>query len=227
MVKEERPHYYGHRQRLRAKFLEDSARLADYELLEALLGVIIPRRDTKPIAKALLKRFGNIKGVFAAREEELLSISGIGPGVVYFWQLLRELRIRMDESRLREKVVVDHPKIIAELATARLGGLAKEQFWVAMLDNRHRLMSWDQISQGTVDKAQVYMREIMEKALEKKASGLILVHNHPGGDPRPSQADKNLTKNVQHVANQLDIRVLDHVIITEEDYFSFKLQGLM
>ncbi len=226
MVKE-KPHYYGHRQRLREKFLEDQERLADYELLEALLGVIIPRRDTKPLAKELLKRFGNLKGVFSAKEEELLTVSGIGPGVVYFWQLLRAVRIRIDESRLQEKVIVDHPKIVAELATARLGDLEKEQFWVAMLDNRNRLLAWEKISQGTVNQAHVYLREIMEKALEKKASGLILVHNHPGGDPRPSQADKNLTDTVRHVASQLDIRILDHIIITEEDYYSFKSQGLI
>ncbi len=226
MVKE-RPHYYGHRQRLREKFLDDHEKLADYELLEALLGVVIPRRDTKPIAKELLKRFGNLKGVFAAKEEELLTISGIGPGVVYFWHLLRALKIRIDESRLQEKVIVDHPKIVAELATARLGDQDKEQFWVAMVDNRNRLLAWEKISQGTVNQAHVYLREIMEKALEKKASGLILVHNHPGGDPRPSQADKNLTETVRHVAGQLEIRILDHIIITEEDYYSFKSQGLI
>lgn len=226
MVKE-KPHYYGHRQRLREKFLEDNDRLADYELLEALLGIVIPRRDTKPIAKELLKRFGNLKSVFAAKEEELVPIPGVGQGVVYFWQLLRELRVRIQESRLQEKVIVDHPKIVAELAGARLGDLAKEQFWVAMLDNKHRLLAWEKISQGTVNQARVYVREILEKALDKKASGMILVHNHPGGDPKPSQADKNLTETVKHVAGQLDIRILDHVIVTEEDYFSFKLQGLI
>ena len=147
--------------------------------------------------------------------------------MVYFWQLQRELRIRIEESRLQEKVIVDHPKIVADLASARLGDLAKEQFWVAMLDNRHRLLAWEKISQGTVNQARVYTREIMEKALAKKASGMILVHNHPGGDPKPSQADKNLTESIMHVASQLDIRILDHVIVTEEDYFSFKLQGLI
>jgi len=185
----ERPHYHGHRERLRAKLLQDSRQLADYEILELILGMALVRQDTKPLAKELLARFKTFRGVFLAKPEELRALDGFGPSLDVFWRLLREFRARFDEAPLTERQILSSPALVADLAKTRIGFLSAEEFWVAMVDNKNRLMAWERVSKGTVDQAAVYPREVLSLALERKASGIILVHNHPGGDPAPSRAD--------------------------------------
>lgn len=224
---DERPHYHGHRERLREKLRRDSTTLADYELLELVLGLVHRRKDTKPLAKLLLQRFKNMRGVFSAQPEELRTIKDFGPSLESFWQLLAELKARIDEAPVTSKVVFSSPRVVADVAMARLGDRTSEEFWVALVDNKNRLMAWERLSKGTVDQAPVYPREVLGLALERKASGIVMVHNHPGGDPRPSAADIELTRRIGRVAEELGVRMLDHLIVAESEYFSFQSQGML
>jgi DNA repair protein RadC len=226
MIKED-PHYHGHRARLRERLGKDAHGLADYEVLELLLGYIVPRRDTKPLAKDLLARFGGMRGVFQAREEELRAVKGFGPVLKNFWTLWRECRARVSEAPIRERTVLGSPSEVADMAIARLGHSLSEEFWLVLVDNKNRLMAWEQVSRGTVDQAPVYPREVLSLALTHKASGVILVHNHPGGDPKPSAQDVEQTKRIHRAAQDLEVRLLDHLIVTETDYFSFQSQGML
>jgi DNA repair protein RadC len=224
---DERPHYHGHRDRLREKLRRDSTTLADYELLELVLGHVHRRKDTKPLAKLLLQRYKNLRGVFSAQPEELRTIKDFGPSLESFWQLLAELKARIDEAPVTSKVVFSSPRVVADVAMARLGDRTSEEFWVALVDNKNRLMAWERLSKGTVDQAPVYPREVLGLALERKASGIVMVHNHPGGDPRPSAADIELTRRIGRAAEELGVRMLDHLIVAESEYFSFQSQGML
>jgi len=223
----QKPHYLGHRKRLRARMAKDPSQLADYEVLELLLGYALIRTDTKPLAKKLLSEFRTIKGVFAARDEDLVKIDGVGEGLVNFWRLWRETWARIEEAPLTEKQVLNTPRKVAELARARLGLSASEEFWLVLLDNKNRLVGWERITRGTVDQVPVFPREVLTLALTRHASGVILVHNHPGGDPRPSAQDVDLTRRIQKAAKELGVRILDHVVVADDDYFSFQAQGLI
>ena len=221
------PHYLGHRQRLREKLTAESKSLADYELLELLLGQVLPRRDTKPLAKDLVARFGSLREVMNARPEALCEVKGFGESLAGHWALLREIFARLGEAPVREKQVFSGPEVVAEAARARIGHLAVEEFWVALVDNKHRLMAWERVGKGTVDETPVYPREVLALALKHQASGLILAHNHPGGDPSPSVQDRDLTRRIAHSAKELGLRVLDHLIVAEKGHFSFQDAGLL
>lgn len=201
--------------------------MADYELLELLLGYALPRRDTKPLAKELLQRFGSLKGVFTARAEELREIEGFGPGLELFWGVWQEFGARLQEAPLRTRETLCTPEAVADMACSRLGHEPVESFWAAMVDNKNRLISFVQVSQGTVDQAAVYSREVLALALKWQASGIILVHNHPGGDPTPSMQDKDLTYRVQKAAQEVGLRILDHLVVAEDRYYSFQDRGVL
>ncbi len=223
----DQPHYIGHRKRLKERFRQEHSSLADYELLELLLGYALPRKDTKPLAKELLQRFGSLKGVFTARAEELREIEGFGPGLELFWGVWQEFGARLQEAPLRTRETLCTPEAVADMACSRLGHEPVESFWAAMVDNKNRLISFVQVSQGTVDQAAVYSREILALALKWQASGIILVHNHPGGDPTPSMQDKDLTHRIQKAAKEVGLRVLDHLVVAEDRYFSFQDRGVL
>ncbi len=220
-------HYLGHRKRLKERLAQVPAALADYEILEVLLGYAIPRRDTKPLAKALLERFGSLRGVFQARQEDLQSVPKVSQSVLTLLDVLREFWSRVREGAIRDREVFSHPRTVADFAMSRLGCLQTEEFWVALVDNKNRLVHWQQVSRGTVDQTPVYPREILRLVLQHQASGLILVHNHPGGDPRPSVQDQELTRRLQRAAREMDVRVLDHIVVSESEYYSFQAQGLL
>ena len=220
-------HYLGHRKRLKERLAQSSQSLADYEVLELLLGYALPRRDTKELAKALLDRCGSLRGVFHASPEDLVEVPGMSPSVNVLLSVWREFWSRVQEGLVQEREVFNHPRIVADFAIARLGQERTEQFWVALVDNKNRLVHWQRVSQGTVDQTPVYPREILRLVLQHQASGLILVHNHPGGDPKPSVQDQELTKKMQRAAQEMDIRVLDHIVVTDHDFFSFQSQGLL
>ncbi|PTN36866.1 DNA repair protein RadC [Desulfonatronum sp. SC1] len=220
-------HYLGHRKRLKERLTRNSQSLADYEVLEMLLGYALPRRDTKELAKALLTRCGSLRGVFHASAEDLADVPGMSPSVNVLLSVWREFWSRVQEGLVQEREVFSHPRIVADFAIARLGRERTEQFWVALVDNKNRLVHWQRVSQGTVDQTPVYPREILRLVLHHQASGLILVHNHPGGDPKPSVQDQELTKKMQRAAQEMDIRVLDHIVVTDHDYLSFQAQGLL
>lgn len=210
---------------MKERLLRSPDGLADYEILELLLGYAIPRRDTKPLAKELLQRFGSLRGVFKARDEDVMDTPGIGPGVIALFATWREFFSRLREGAVQDRQIFSHPSTVAEFAMSRLGHLRTEEFWVALVDNKNRLMHWQQVSRGTVDQTPVYPREILRLVLQHQASGMILVHNHPGGDPRPSVQDQELTRRLQRAAREMDVRVLDHIVVSDEDYYSFQAQG--
>ena len=222
-----RKHYHGHRQRLRERLADAPEKLADYEVLELLLGHVILRRDTKPIAKALLERFGSLRGVFQARREEYLDIPGIGDGTAGFFALMREVLARYAESPARTRQTLCSLEVVAAMARERLGKLQHEEVWLAYVDGSNRLISWEKASKGTVDSASIFPRDIMERALVLKAKGFIIVHNHPSGDPKPSSVDMELTQRLIQAAEPLRLRLVDHVVVTEDSHCSLKSDGLL
>ncbi len=220
-----KPHYHGHRDRLREKLRKDATQLADYEVLELVLGTVLLRKDTKPLAKELLFRFRTLHGVLNARPSELRSVPGFGPSLQAHWLLLRELMARCHESPARERAVLSGPSDIVNMARARLGNLAHEEFWAAFLDNQNRLLAWERVTTGTVNTTMIYPRDLMEKALGHKASSLVVVHNHPGGNPFPSTPDIEITRQLVQSGKTLGIRVLDHIIVTEDTHYSLRDEG--
>ena len=200
------PPHAGHRARLRERLAREAQAVADYEVLELLLGYALTRRDTKPLAKELLRRFGSIRGAVDARPDELAQVPGFGPGLTAFWQVLRE--------------VLATPEAVAHMARERLVASPHEESWVALVDAQNRLIAWERLSRGGVSAVPLQPRDVLEAALGRKASGIILVHNHPGGDAHPSQPDLALTQGLQHLAPQLGLRFLDHVIVTDGDCYS-------
>lgn len=213
-------HAHGHRKRLRDRLLSAGHALADYEVLELLLGHVLLRRDTKPLAKELLDRFGSLRGVLDARTQELAAVPGFGPALEAYWCLLREMMARYEEAPARQRMQLCSPQAVARMARVRLAGSDHEEFWIAYLDSQNRLISWEMASKGSVETVPLYPRDVMARALALKASSLILVHNHPGGSPKPSGNDLSLTEKIRDAGAPLGIRVMDHVIVTENDCYS-------
>jgi len=201
--------------------------LSDYEILELVLASVLPRRDTKPLAKDILVRFGTLRAALNAAPEQLAELKGVGPALLVHWRLLQEIHARLNEGRMAELETLSSVTAVAKAAMARIGGKKREEFWVALLDGGNRVIDWEQVSTGTVDRVDAYPREILALALRKQARSLILVHNHPGGDPSPSEEDKVLTLGVTKVAGALQILVRDHLIVGDNGYYSFHENGLL
>ena len=213
-------HSQGHRQRLRTRLTAASHTLADYEILELLLGHVLLRRDTKPLAKDLLEKFGSFRGVLDARTQELTTVPGFGSALEAYWILLREVMARYAEAPVRGRTELCSPLAVAHMARMRLAACAHEEFWVAYLDTQNRLIVWEMASKGSIHAVPLYPRDIMTRALVLKAASVILVHNHPGGNPKPSNADVDLTRKVQSAGEALGIRLTDHVIVTDDACYS-------
>lgn len=213
-------HTSGHRKRLRERFLRDPSGMAEYEILELLLGYVFARKDTKPLAKTLLARFGSIRGVLDTKAATLQTIEGIGPSTETFFTLLREIFARYEEAPLYNHDFASSPAAIARIARVRLARAAHEELWGAFLDASNRIIAWEKISSGTYNATAVSAKDIIGLALSLKASGFILVHNHPGGSLSPSRPDLQLTERVANAAQALYLRFVDHVIITNESAYS-------
>lgn len=216
-------HYHGHRDRLRTRYREqgDSA-LADYEILEMLLFRLIPRKDTKPIAKALLARFGTLAGVFGAPIALLQEVSGIGEAVALDLKLISTIGHRTLKSELRQKQLLSSWSAVIDYCHAAMAYETKEQFRILFLDKRNTLIADEVQQKGTIDHTPVYPREVVKRALELSATAIILVHNHPSGDPTPSRADIDMTKLIVETAKPLGIAVHDHIIIGKDGHVSLK-----
>ncbi|TBD58631.1 JAB domain-containing protein [Rhizobium ruizarguesonis] len=216
-------HYHGHRERLRDRFRElgDTA-LADYEILELLLFRLIPPRDTKPIAKALIERFGSLSGVFGAPQALLMEVKGVGEAVALDLKLISTVAHRTLKSELRSKQVLSSWSSVIQYCHAAMAHETREQFRILFLDKRNVLIADEVQGRGTVDHTPVYPREVVKRALELSATAMILVHNHPSGDPTPSRADIDMTKVIIDAAKALDITVHDHVIIGRDGHVSLK-----
>ena len=223
----ETPHYHGHRQRLRERFLAGDGHLADYEFLELLLGYAIPRRDVKPIAKELLKKFSTLNGVMDASVDELVQVSGIGMTSAVLLKVVRKMGTLYLQEKAKEKAQISCTEELVNYCRSLFGGVKDERFCVIYLTPQNRVMDVEVISEGIVNQAVVYPRKVMERALQKKASAIILVHNHPSGHLEPSQADIQLTRSIMQSASLLNIAVHDHLIVGENRVFSFREEGLM
>lgn len=216
-------HYRGHRDRLRSRFIEngDNA-LADYELLELILFRSIPRRDTKPIAKALLAKFGTIAEVLSAPVERLTEVSNIGMATALDLKIIQAAGKRLAKDGIKGKAVLSSWTELLEYCHTAMAYEIREQFRILFLDKRNQLIA-DEVQQiGTVDHTPVYPREVVKRALELSATAIILLHNHPSGDPTPSQADILMTQKIIEVAKPLGISVHDHIIIGKEGHTSLK-----
>ncbi|GGD90875.1 UPF0758 protein R01728 [Aureimonas endophytica] len=216
-------HQHGHRERLRERFAEaGSDALADYELLELLLFRTIPRRDTKPLAKALLQRFGSLAEVLNAPEARLREVSGMGEATALDFRIVRAVNERAMRSAIRQREVLSSWSAVIDYCNAAMAHQTREQFRILFLDKKNALIADEVQHTGTVDHTPVYPREVVRRALELSASALILVHNHPSGDPTPSRADIEMTRTVAETAKALGIAVHDHVIIGTSGHTSMK-----
>ena len=223
-----RPHYAGHRDRLRRRFLAAGPEsLADYELLELLLFTAIPRRDVKPLAKQLLAQFGSFGAVLAADPAELQQRAGLGPGAVAMLKAVSASVVRMlREDVVGRPVLSSWDRLLSYLSVAMKYEKA-EQFRLLFLDRKNALIADEVQQRGTVDHAPVYPREVVRRALDLHASAVILVHNHPSGDPAPSKADIDITQQIVKAAAAVNVTVHDHLIIGRGGHTSFKTLGLL
>ncbi len=226
--KDAKEHDKGHRERLRARYrLNGEAALEEYELLELLLTYAIPRRDTKLLAKKLLERFGTLARVFEAEPATLEAIDGIGPQVATLISLIRPLATRFVTQAPRAKTVLRSTAEAAAYFQAKLKGLSEEEVHVAFVNSKNAVMATECLQRGTVDQSGVYVRKVIERTLAHKASGFLLVHNHPSCDPTPSSDDRDLTRALKAAAETVGVRFLDHLVIGDTDPFSFKANGLL
>jgi len=224
----EKPDYLGHRNRLRQRFQKAGAEgFHDYELLELLLTYAIPRRDVKPIAKDLLEQFGSLSGIFNANQNELDAVPGIGPPSATLIRLVKELYGAYLAEKMDRKDLLSSPQAVVDYAQVMLAGLPHEAFMVIYLNTKNEVLHHEVIHEGTVDRAFIYPRRIIEGALAHHASSLILIHNHPSGHPEPSEEDKRLTHTIGEATRTMDIRILDHIIVGMGNYFSFMEKHLL
>ena len=224
----DKPHYLGHRQRLRQKLLEKGAdALADYELLELLLAQALPRIDVKPLAKELIRRFGGFAGAIGADPAELMKVKGMGEAAVAALKTVRAAALLMTRQQLSGRPVIANWQSLLDYCRATLAEEKIEEFHLLFLDGRSALIAHERQQTGTVNHAPVYPREVAKRALELGAHAVILVHNHPSGDPTPSRDDVAITKAVAAALEKLDIMLHDHVVVGRKGHASPRSLGLL
>lgn len=219
----EAPHYHGHRERLRERFRDAGAdALSDYELLELVLFRALPRRDVKPIAKELIVRFGSFAEAVHAPAERLREVNGVGDAAIIEIRLIAAAAARVTKGQVKQRTVLSSWSAVIDYCRTTMAFADKEQFRILFLDKRNQLIA-DELQQvGTVDHTPVYPREIVKRGLELSATAVIMVHNHPSGDPTPSQADIQMTKSIMTIAEPLGIAVHDHIIVGKNGHASLK-----
>jgi DNA repair protein RadC len=224
----DKPHYLGHRHRLRDKLLKNGPdSLADYELLELLLALAIPRIDVKPLAKILLKEFGSFASVIAADPAQLRKVKGMGEGAIAGLKTVRAAALLMTKQELIDKPVIGNWQKLLDYCRITLAEEKIEQFHLLFLDHKNALIAHERQQTGTIDHAPVYPREVVKRALELEASAIIMVHNHPSGDPTPSKDDVAMTKAVAQAAEKLGILLHDHVVVGRKGHKSMRSLGLL
>lgn len=217
-----------HRQRLRSRFLEGGARaLPDYELLELVLFRAIPRQDVKPLARALLDRFGDFNGVISAPPDQLLQVSGVGEAVLCEVKIVEAAAHRLARARVMQRPVISSWDAVLDYCHTTMAHRDIEQFRVFFLDRKNVLIADEEQARGTVDHVPVYPREVVKRALQLNASAIILIHNHPSGDPTPSQDDITMTGKVQNACEALGLTLHDHIIIGKSCEVSFRAGGFL
>ena len=224
----EAPHYHGHRERLRTRFREAGAEaLADYEMLELVLFRALPRRDVKPLAKALLVEFGSFAEVAAAPRARLEEVDGLGAAAIDELKIVQAAAHRFARGEVRKRAVLSSWSSVIDYCRSAMAFAEREQFRILFLDRKNALIADEVQQHGTVDHTPVYIREIVRRALELSATGVILVHNHPSGDPTPSRPDIAMTREIVAAAKPLNVTVHDHLIIGRHGHTSLKAEGLM
>jgi DNA repair protein RadC len=222
------PHFLGHRERLKERFREAGAdALPDYELLEMLLFRAIKRGDTKPLAKQLLARFGTFAEVLSAPPERLMEVKGVGEAVATEIKLVHAAAMRLMRGQVINRPVLSTWSAILDYVRAAMAFHDTEQFRILFLDKKNQLIADEVQQQGTVDHTPVYPREVIKRALDLAATAIVLVHNHPSGDPTPSLADIEMTKKIVDAGQRLNIVVHDHVIVGRKGHVSFRSNGLI
>jgi DNA repair protein RadC len=218
----------GHRARLRQRLLQAGGdALADHELVEYLLALAIPRRDTKPLAKALLARFGGLGGLLSADPQNLLAADGLGETSVAAIKLVQAILVRRARTDIAKRPVLSNWQALLDYLHVAMAGRVKEEFHVLHLNTRNELIHAQKMGEGTIDEAAVHIREVVRGAMDAGAAAIILVHNHPSGDPAPSRADIELTRRIADAAKRLDIAVHDHIIIGAKGHASLRALGLL
>jgi DNA repair protein RadC len=224
----EKADYLGHRRRLRERLLAGGTEpLADYELLEFLLYSANARQDMKPVAKALVARFGSLAGVLGADREALKAVPNVGDASAALLLALHEAGVRLARAPVAKREVISSWQQLLDYCTAAAGHAETEQFRLLFLDRKNALIADERLQQGTVDHVPVYPREVVKRALELGASALIMVHNHPSGDTTPSKADVEMTRAVAKALAAVGVEVHDHVVIGRGRHSSFKSLGLL
>lgn len=223
-----KPHYHGHRQRLRSRFLKGGAAgLQDYELLELLLTFAIPITDVKPLAKNLIAHFGSFTQVLDASPQDLMEVTGLKEYSATLINLVKACaEYYLKEEALKKKPIHSLEALVAYCRTA-MGGLKDEQFRVLFLNSQNEIIAEEIVQEGTVDQTVVYPRKVLELALKHKATALILVHNHPSGSLKPSAADRELTRALVKAAKTIHITVHDHLIVSRQGYFSLAEHNML
>lgn len=223
-----KPHYHGHRDRLRARFADCGVdALADYELLELYLFNSIPRRDVKPIAKDLIAKFGSFAEVVTASVDRLSEVKGISAKTANDLKLIQAAATKLGQEAVMNRPILSSWTALLDYCRSAMQFEGKEQFRVLFLDRKNRLIADEVLGRGTVDRAPVYPREVIKRALELNSTAIILAHNHPSGDPTPSQSDLVMTENIVTAAKSIGLSVHDHLIIGRDNIASFKTLGLM
>lgn len=221
-------HQKGHRERLKARFRKGGVdALADYELLELQLMTAIPRRDVKPLAKDLIAKFGTYAEVISAEPERLMEISGVGDNVVTILKLAEASAQKLSQGIILGKPVLNNWQALINYCSSQMAYKKKEQFRVLFLDRQNRLITDEKMQEGTIDHTPVYPREVIKRALELGSTAIILVHNHPSGDPTPSRQDIEMTKKIEEAGKQLGVILYDHLIISKSGHSSFKTMELI
>jgi len=224
------PHFHGHRQRLRDRFVKNGlAGFADHEVIELLLTLAIPRSDVKQPAKDLLARFGNLRGILDAPLAELQAVPGIGTVTPVALRVVREVAsLYLQQSAESHDALAD-PHVLSRFWRLRIGALSNEVFQTGYLDSGYRLLrdGIETLEEGTADRAAVYPRRVIEAALRRGAAALVFAHNHPNGDVQPTEQDKVLTRALVLAATTVQIKVLDHLIVSPDNVFSFRQEGLL
>ncbi|MDP8211732.1 MAG: DNA repair protein RadC [Candidatus Zapsychrus exili] len=228
MIKTQTPTYAGHRQRIKHKYKKSGVGgWLDYEVLELVLSYAVARKDTKPIAKELVTRFKTINGVLDADGKELKAISGISEHTTLFLKLLKDIAILYLENGLHNKDLLSSPEVVFDYLKASLKGCVDEEFKALFLNGRNQLIAIETLQTGIVSRAVIYPRKIVERALHHHTVGVIIAHNHPAGTLTPSKEDCAVTKSIKDALKTVEIRLLDHIVIGGNGYFSFNTKGLL
>lgn len=227
---EQEPSYLGHRERLRTRFMADEgASMPDYEMLELLLTYAIPRRDVKQIAKRLINQFDNLKGVLHAPAHKLLDIKGVTPNTIVLLRLVHACMLRSAYVGLTvsEEPVIGSWEQLEEYYWQKLAFAEVEEFHVCFLDASYHYMGGKQLSSGTINQASVHPREVVRAALENKAVYIVIIHNHPSGQYKPSKYDIAVTREIESLAEVMNFELYDHLIVAKDGVYSFRREGML